>query len=318
MNHDLIIGHNSHIYSVVKDWGRLDASRYPVKDCHEMIMDSKGRLFMLTNETKNNILVYNKSGELEAAWGNEYPGAHGLTISNENGREFLFITDVERHQVFKTDLEGKVIQVIGFPKGSGEYATAAQYKPTETAIAPNGDIYITDGYGLQFVIQYNSRGEYIRHWGGRGDEDAQFDCVHGITIDNRNAEESILLITSRNHTAIKKFTREGKYLGKIELPGSYICRPVVHKKNIYCAVFRSVSNQNVGSGYITILDENNLVVSSPGATSPVYIKGILQAQEKSGNTFIHPHDVCVDDDDNLYIPQWNSGNTYPVKLKRIQ
>jgi hypothetical protein len=48
MNHDLIIGHNFHIYSVVKDWGRLDASGNPVKDCHEMVMDSKGRLFMLT------------------------------------------------------------------------------------------------------------------------------------------------------------------------------------------------------------------------------------------------------------------------------
>ncbi len=33
--------------------------------------------------------------------------------------------------------------------------------------------------------------------------------------------------------------------------------------------------------------------------------------------FTHPHDVCVDDEENLYVAQWNSGHTYPIKLKRV-
>jgi hypothetical protein len=32
--------------------------------------------------------------------------------------------------------------------------------------------------------------------------------------------------------------------------------------------------------------------------------------------FIHPHDVCVDRDDNLYVAQWSSGKVYPYKFKR--
>lgn len=315
---DSITGHNTHQYTVIKDWGVLDKEKYPVNDCHEMVMDSRGRLFMLTNEVKNNILIYDKSGRLLGSWGHDYPGGHGLTIGKENGKEFLLITDYIRHQVIKTSLEGEVLMVLDYPKETGMYKSADEYKPTETAVAPNGDIYVADGYGLQYVIQYNSRGEYIRHWGGSGSGDEFFDCVHGVTIDNRKPGETVLLLTSRNHNVFKRFTTEGKYISTIHIPGSFVCRPVVHKKNIYAAVFRSGSNQNPESGFITILDENNTVISTPGGTAPVYIDGKLQPQQKADRVFIHPHDVCIDDEDNLYIPQWASRKTYPVKLQRIK
>jgi hypothetical protein len=33
--------------------------------------------------------------------------------------------------------------------------------------------------------------------------------------------------------------------------------------------------------------------------------------------FHHCHDVCVDEDKNLYVCQWNAGRTYPVRLVRV-
>jgi peptidylamidoglycolate lyase len=315
-NSQLLVGHNAYQYKVSSDWGKLNENKYPIKDCHEIVISNKGLIFMLTNETRNNIVVYNKAGELKGCWGNTYPGAHGLTLHNENGSEFLYITDHDRKQVIKTTLDGKEVMVIEYPKETGVYASADEYKPTETAIAPNGDIYITDGYGLQYVMQYDNNGNYIRHWGGKGDNDDQFDCAHGIAIDDRDEINPSLLITSRNHKALKRFSLNGNYLDTIHLPGSFVCRPVIHKKNIYCAVFRSENNQNFGSGYITILDENNKVVSTPGGTAPVYIEGNLQPQKKEGNIFIHPHDVCVDEEENIYVAQWNSNKTYPIKLER--
>lgn len=315
-NNAVLIGHHHFKYRVNAGWGIPPKGTYPVNDCHEMVMASNGLLYLLTNETQNNVLVYTKDGTVKTSWGNNYPGGHGLTLSNENGEEFLYITDTVRHQVIKTTLAGKELMIMDYPKEIAQYASADEYKPTETVIAPNGDIYVTDGYGRQFVIQYDSKGNYIRHWGGRGDGAGQFDCVHGIAIDNRN-DEPALLITSRNHNALKRFTMDGIYLDTIHLPGSFICRPVVNGKNIYGAVFRSGHNQNFGSGYITVLDENDRVVSTPGGTGPVYMDGILQPQQKEGDTFIHPHDVCVDKDENLYIPQWNSGKTYPIMLERV-
>ena len=66
---DVIVGHNSHRYKVDLNWGKLDSLQTPVQDCHEMVQDSKGRIVLLTNHTKNNVIVYDKSGRLIETWG---------------------------------------------------------------------------------------------------------------------------------------------------------------------------------------------------------------------------------------------------------
>jgi len=313
-----VIGHNDHRYQLIADWSKADAEKFPVNDCHEMVMDSRGRIILLTNETRNNILIYNKDGKLLDGWGSDYPGGHGLSLYNENGEEMLFICDHDRHQVIKTDLAGRVLMIIDYPKETGVYSSAEQFMPTETAIAANGDIYVTDGYGLQYVIQYNDKGEYIRHWGGKGNGENQFDCTHGIVVDNRTREKPSLIITSRNHNCFKRFTMDGNYIETISLPGSFVCRPVIKGELLYAAVFRSGSNTNFGSGYITILDEKNKVIATPGGSAPEYKNGRLSPQHQQEKVFIHPHDVCIDDDENIYVCQWNSGKAYPVKLERIK
>ena len=73
-----VYGHNGMQYRMDAKWGALNPAKYPVNDCHEMVQDKKGRIILLTNETKNNVLVYNKSGKLLHTWGHEFPGAHGL------------------------------------------------------------------------------------------------------------------------------------------------------------------------------------------------------------------------------------------------
>lgn len=319
-SNEIVLGHNSHRYKVVPRWGVLDGGKNPVNDCHEMVEDAKGRLIMLTNETRNNVLIYDKSGKLLECWGNSYPGGHGLTLSSEGGEQFLFITDTERNQVIKTDLKGRELLKLDYPKETGKYAYPDQFLPTETAVNPaNGDIYVADGYGMNFITQYNHKGEYIRHFGGRGSTNDTFDCCHGVLIDTRDAKNPTLLITDRSHMSLKRFTLDGKYLATIPVPGSFICRPVLKGRHLYAAVYRSTSQDYPNSGYITILDEKDRVISTPGGTAPIYVKNTLQEQRKDRafKGFMHPHDVCVDADENLYVPQWASGKTYPVKLERV-
>ena len=150
---EVILGQNNKRYRLNNQWSQLDFTRYPVKDCHEMVQDRQGRILLLTNETRNNVIIYDKKGSLITTWGNEYPGAHGLTLFNENGQEVLFICDNNRHQVIKTTIDGRVLMTLDYPKETGEYTKPEEYIPTETAIAANGDIYVADGYGKDFVIQ---------------------------------------------------------------------------------------------------------------------------------------------------------------------
>ena len=154
-----VIGHGDFRYRVNTQWGVLDA-RTPVKDCHEMVMDKKKRIFLLTNETKNNVIIYDRSGKLLGNWGHAFPGAHGLNLHDEGGEEFLYITDIELGEVYKTTLDGKILMTIRHPKFIGKYGDCDKFKPTETCIGPNGDIYIADGYGAQFILQYSSMDEY--------------------------------------------------------------------------------------------------------------------------------------------------------------
>ncbi len=314
---DMIIGHNSHQYKVDLTWGDLNPLQTPVQDCHEMVQDSKGRIILLTNHVKNNVIIYDKSGKLLETWGTEYPGAHGLTLVKENGSDFLLITDYERHQIIKTTIDGNEIFKIDYPADTGKYTTKEEFKPTETTVLENGDIYVTDGYGKQHILHYNYKGELLNFFGGRGEADGQFLNAHGICYDNRDQANPSLLITAREMNILKRFNLEGKFLESIKVPGALICRPVIHKKDIYFAVLQSKNASNADSGFVLIMNEKNEVVSCPGATAPTYENEELDELYQTVRLFKHPHDVCVDDDENMYVAQWNSGQTYPIKLMRV-
>lgn len=313
---DIIIGHGTHRYKVDLNWGALNSSFYPVNDCHEMVQDAKGRILLLTNHTKNNVIIYDKSGRLLEVWGTEFPGAHGLTLKDEGGEDFLYICDNQRHEVIKTTIDGRIIMVLPYPKESGKYESADQYVPTETAIADNGDIYVADGYGLQYIMHYNAQGELLNIFGGKGEGDQFFDNAHGICIDDRDPSATTLLITARAQNKLKRFSLQGEHLTTYDLPGSYICRPVIHRDHVYLATIWS-GNKDQGSGYISILDKDNKLISAPGGIQPIYENGLLQPMSQAVKVFHHPHDVCIDEDDNLYVAQWNSGKTYPIKLERV-
>jgi len=317
LNDEVVLGQNNKRYRLNNQWSQLDFTRYPVKDCHEMVQDRQGRILLLTNETRNNVIIYDKKGRLITTWGSEYPGAHGLTLFNENGQEVLFICDNNRHQMIKTTIDGRVLMTLDYPKETGEYTKPEEYIPTETAIAANGDIYIADGYGKDFVIQYDYKGNYIRHFGGRGDKEENLLNAHGITIDSRHPGGPFLIVTSRQQNAFKRYTMEGKYLSTIPLPGAWVCRPVINGDYLYAAVLQSSNAVGKQSGFVTILDKDFRVVSNLGGTEPDYTGGKLGEMQQTVKAFQYPHDVCIDDEQNLYIAQWNSGHVYPYKLEPI-
>ena len=310
------IGHGDFKFKVDKGWGVQNSNTYPVDHCHEMVMDSKNRIILTTTHPKNNILIYDRSGKVLDSWGLNYPGAHGLSIVDQGGEEFLFITDPDSNKFCKTTLKGEKLIELSYPKEIQAYSNASQFKPTEIAVAENGGFYVADGYGLDYIIQYDNKGNYIRHFGGHGDGDDLFDCCHGITIDSRDKSNPTLLISSRSKNEFKRFSLDGKWIETIKLPGCYVCRPVIKGDYLLFAVIVT-KDWGVYDGMLAVLNKNNKVVSFPGGSSPSYFDKMLVKPEYDQISFRNPHDVCIDDDWNLYVPQWNSGKTYPVKLTRV-
>jgi hypothetical protein len=314
-NDEIIFGQNEKRYRLEKDWVKADATTLPVNDCHEMVQDAKGRIVLLTNETKNNVIFFDKKGKLLETWGHEFPGAHGLTIYG-NEEQFLLITDTVKNQFYKTTLDGRIIKTWDFPAESGKYKEAKQFVPTETTITKNGEVYVADGYGSQFITHYDTSGKIKNIFGGRGEEERNLDNAHGICIDHRTSPET-LIITDRTRCCFKRFSMAGEYLETISLPGACVCRPVIKGNYLYAAVLRSPSLENSDSGFVIILNKENKVVSVLCGSEAAYENGKLKPFYQTIKLFKHPHDVMVDDEGSLYVCQWSSGKVYPYKFTPV-
>ncbi|MCC6726819.1 MAG: 6-bladed beta-propeller [Saprospiraceae bacterium] len=311
---ELVFGQNERRYTFDRDWVKATPASLPVKDCHEMVQTTKGHILLLTNETRNNLISFDKSGKVLSASGNAFPGGHGLSMAGEGSDQVLFVTDTELNQVFKTDPNGKVIQSWKAPMDAGLYTDPKQFVPTETTVLPNGEFYVADGYGQQYVLHYGADGQLKNSFGGRGEGDAHLDNAHGICVDNRGTTPT-LLVTDRTRCCFKRFSLKGEYLEKIELPGACVCRPVIKGGYLYAAVLRSPHMGTESTGFVIILNKENKVVSVVGGAEAAYSKdGKLLPFYQTVKLFQHPHDVLVDDEENLYVCQWNSGQVYPYKF----
>ncbi len=188
------------------------------------------------------------------------------------------ITPDGNPQVVKATLDGKEVLRLPNPKTIGIYGDEDDYHPTETTVGPNGDIYVADGYGSQWILQFTSDGEFARKFGGQSDEDHAFKTVHGVTLDTRSAGEPTLMCTSRGQNALKRYTLDGESISTVFLPGAYVCRAVIDDDMLYSGVcwsrLRNL-NQTPSSGFVTILDGADRVVSNSGGTIPEYRDGKL-------------------------------------------
>ena len=110
---------------------------------------------------------------------------------------------------------------------------------------------------------------------------------------------------------------EGVYIDTIPLPGAWVCRPVVNGDYLYAAVLQTNARLDEKSGFVLILDKNYKVVSSLGGNLPGYSGKTPDEMYQTVKVFQYPHDVCIDDEQNLYVAQWNSGQVYPYKLSPL-
>ena len=310
------LGAAPYIYSVNRNWSKASKKLFSVNNCHEMVINKKKEIYLLTDHPNNNILIYANDGTLVNSWSLGLRGAHGLTLAEEHGVEFLWICDPYSAKVIKTDLNGNIKQTLPTPHQLGIYKKTQPYLPTQTAVAPNGDIYVADGYGSQHIIQFDCNGSYIRHFGGKNKGSNFLDFAHGLEIDNRDPLAQTLLVTSRKASCIKRFSLDGQYLSQIELPGGYPCRPRVHGEHLYISLCWSGSHLNPNSGFVVILDKKDRVCATLGGTAEFDSQHNLKQLSSDYSCFYHVHDVCVHDEGNIYVCQWNAGKRHPIKLVR--
>ena len=169
-----VLGAGAFTYEAIHDWGELPANiRWG--NTHGVVEDSQGNIYVhhtvhATSEIPDSMVVFDRNGRFIRSWGREFRGvAHGLHIRKEAGTEYLYLTvnsvaanaanppDIQG-AVVKATLKGEIVWRIQGPPDIEAYRTPPQpgtrYNPTNLAVAPNGDVYVADGYGFYYINQY--------------------------------------------------------------------------------------------------------------------------------------------------------------------
>jgi hypothetical protein len=265
-----------------------------------------------TSDSADTMVVFDRAGKFVRSWGADFKGvAHGLHIRKEGSDEFLYLTvnaanprqvppPALQAVVVKTTIKGEIVWKIAGPPDVAAYkpaadGTAKRYNPTNVAIAPNGDIYVGDGYGSSYVNQYNAKAEYIRTFGGKGSEAGQLNEPHGIWVDTRGATPMVVVADRRNNR-LQRFALDGAHIDFV--PGFRLpCH--FHERNGTVVVPDL-------HGRVTLIDTRNEVIehlgdSNPGQGYP------LRTQPRTAfipGEFICPHGACFDRDGNIFVVEW--------------
>ena len=320
-----ILGQGEFRYRANRFWGVLDRERYPVQDCHGISEDRHGRIVTLTNHARNNLIAYDKGGGFLAAWERRFPGAHGLDIVDHGGEDQYWITDQNSQVVSVCTAEGKELLHVGPEDLASAYPDLTKYHPTNTATLPDGDFFIADGYGSSFIHHFDPTGRYISSFGGEGTGPEKLKTPHAVWIDTRSGKPQ-LLVTDRGHNALKWFSLQGELLRVVSLGEEMerngepvACRPgnVAQFSAYRGGRFKDHLAIACLRGMILILDGSDRVVSVVGGAPATYQDGKLQTPEVFNYTLTHPHDVWVDAQGALYVAQWWSSQTYPIKLELL-
>ena len=94
---------------------------------------------------------------------------HALEIRSEGGKEFIYAARPSDHEVVKIDLEGKEIWKITTPAEAGIYKEKVSFNPCAVTVAPDGSIYVADGYGSNFVLKFDKNRKFVKAFGGPGE-----------------------------------------------------------------------------------------------------------------------------------------------------
>ena len=312
-----LLGQGKYRWRVVPGWGVLD-EKTPVKDCHAMVQLRDGRILLFTNHTQNNVIIYDRGGQLCGKWGTEFPGAHGMTLAVEDGAEVLYLTDHKRNQFYKATTDGRILRTWDFPSESGRYSDAAEFKPTHVALAPDGGFFVVDGYGRNWCHRYDVSGGYLHSFGGDQPGGAHLDCAHGAWVDEREARP-LIWITSRTEGKLKRYTLDGDLVDIIDLNGGQPNFIVPFGDHVVVPFLRGNFGRKdrPNNGFLSVLGPDHRIVSNLAAPPPIYQKGKLAPLACESTLFTYPHGILVDDEHSLYVAEWNSGPTYPIKLARV-
>jgi DNA-binding beta-propeller fold protein YncE len=308
-----ILAGDCHDFGYVADdcWAKLPLD-WKWNEVAGVAVDRQDRVYVF-NRGEHPVCVFDSDGTFLSSWGERFfARPHGISIGPDraSSNEVVYCTDDLDHTVHKLTLDGKLLLTLGSSGQPAETgATSVDFRtilragppfhyPTNMALSPEGEMYVTDGYGNARVHKFAPDGRLLVSWGEPGNGPGEFRVPHGIAVDRGG----IVYVADRENSRIQLFTPRGEYLDQ----WTDVVRP--------CQVFidRQGDISVAELGFRAGMWSGTSPPSSdaPGGRVSIFNpRGELLARWGGGRhpcapgDFFAPHGICVDSRGDIYVAE---------------
>ena len=298
-------------YQVVHGWPQLPDNEM-LDEVSAVAVDQGGEVFVLTRAgrkwpdsgeldtsaiPKPTILIFDgRTGHLiERLGAGLFALPHSITIDASNA---IWVADVALHQVFKLSRDGKLLLSLGERAKPGEDQRHFN-RPSDVAIAPDGSIFVSDGYGNNRIVKFDSTGRFQRQWGTKGSRPGQFQLPHSLTIDAQRR----VWIVDRGNARVQAFDLDGGFLFEWRGP------PFVSPQSIDVAA----------DGHVFVVELGNEPPPDEAGVWVLNREGMsVERIGRFGNydgQFVDPHWLALDRHGNIYVADFGGRRVQKFKPK---
>ena len=303
-------GNGGWTYEAVPHWGELPEGKIIGPTHGGVVVDEESGQIYVSTDSELAVLVYEPDGKLVRTLAPEFRGFHAMAIRQEGGKPVIFGAQLSPGgkkplRVCKLDSEGKLLLEI--PNANTGEVAGGWGGLTGVAVAPDGSIFASMGYGSNIIHKFDAEGKLIKSFGSRGKDEKQFDTCHGLAIDGRFGAPR-LLVVDREKRRLVHFDLDGNWIG-------------VHASNLRRPCSASIRGDMVAvaelESRVTILDKAGTPVAFLGdnPNKAQWANFGVPAKDLQLGIFTAPHGVSFDKAGNLYVEDWNKTGRVTKLLK---
>lgn len=261
-----------------------------------LAFDRAGRLWAGT-DGPHGIVAFSPEGRVVA----EIPalsGAHALLVREVDGEERLVVAHLREHRVVEARLDGSVVWELRAPMDCGAYKQPADFNPTAVAVAPDGRLFVADGYGTSQIHHYDAGRKRLRSFAGLGSGPELCSTPHGLAIDERY-DPPRLLVCDRENRRLVHFDLDGRWLGVHSLGLRRPCGVAFAGERLVVAELE---------GGVALLDKDGRLLSRVGENPVVAQRANYDVRPADWSTTVlcAPHAVALNARGDLFVEDWNS------------